>query len=120
MNINTPKEKKQWSVIFFLYWIIKIFAALFVGLGWFFLLWTLQIIFFSVPQIYIPLLNIINRNKRKGNSVKNNESKEIPKLSAGKVINISIWLCLTIIAFLKANISIYSIIKLFIHMNLAQ
>jgi hypothetical protein len=116
MNINIPKKKNRWSIIFFLYWIIKIFTALFIGFGWFFLLWTLQIIF-SVPQIYLPLLNIINRKKYEENSVKNNEVKEIPKLSAGMVITIIIWISLTIIAFLKANISIYSIILLYIYMK---
>jgi hypothetical protein len=117
MNTNISKEKNLRIIITVVYLLINIFVILFLGFGWFFLLGTLQIIVFSIPQIYKPLFNFINHIRRKEIRIKNDESMENPVLSTRKIIIIIGWSCLTIIAFLKANTPIYWIIENYIRMK---
>lgn len=105
MNRKTTLGKTM--VVLICFWIIGILLFIWFGLGWFFLVETIRRILFFIPQTFLVIKktfhideNVITRDQTQEGNYK---ASLILRLTT-----IIFWLCLTILVFLKLNISLIS------------
>jgi SNF family Na+-dependent transporter len=98
-------QSKARTIIFLLsLWIVGMVLTLWFGLGWFFLIETLRRIIIAIPKIYLPFLRVVVSLERANEEKQLLNQKEVRKFYTWRMIVALIWLLLTIIVFLYANI----------------
>lgn len=108
LNSLSSQDKRKFFTILLAFWGTGVIFALFLGLGWFFLIETIRRIIFSIPQIYIPILNLVlgHRILEKEN-VTRNETRQWLLILQG--IKILFWVLLTAYVFLELNVRFISL-----------
>lgn len=95
-------------------WFIKIIVALFIGLGWFFILQTLERFIIAFPLLYNRMVKLLIGKEWVEDENETLELKKVRIMYGWRLIIALLWLGMTIIVFLKANISIIKIIEILI------
>lgn len=102
-SIST-QSKIQTILFFLMLWILGVALAVWFGLGWFFLIETLRRVIIAIPTTYIIFLRIVVSPTRAEEEKRLLEQKEVRLFYIWRLIVALIWLLLTIIVFLSANI----------------
>ena len=84
--------------------------AIWFGLGWFFLVETIRRIIIALPTTYIPFLRIVVSSERANEEKELLSKKEVRLFYAWRFVVALIWVILTIIVFLVANIRLVDLI----------
>lgn len=106
MEDRTLWTQPKTRVIIFLLslWIIGVVLAIWFGLGWFFLIETLRRILIAIPKIYLIFLRLVVSPQHADEEKQRLTQKQVRIFYAWRMIIALIWLLLTVVVFLYANI----------------
>lgn len=98
-------QSKAKTIIFLLLlWIVGVALAFWFGLGWFFLVEALRRVIIAIPKIYLAFLRVFVSAERANEEKQLLLRKEVRSFYAWRFIVSLIWILLTIVVFLYANI----------------
>ena len=98
-------QSKARTIIFVLsLWIVGIALALWFGLAWFFLIETLRRIIIAIPKVYLVFLSLVVSPERADEEKQLLIQRGVRIFYAWRLIVALIWLLLTVVVFLYANI----------------
>ncbi|HXD11781.1 MAG TPA: hypothetical protein VN653_17075 [Anaerolineales bacterium] len=109
---SLSNQTKTRTIIFLLsLWIVGIVLALWFGLGWFFLIETLRRMLIAIPKIYLPFLRLLVSAERADEEKQLLTRKDVRIFYAWRFAVALIWLTLTIVVFVYANIRLTDLLR---------
>lgn len=110
MKLNIDESHKKVLLVFGLWWVIGVIVAAVYGLGWFFLIETVRRIVTYFPPLRTRLRKLILGSKLEpAQAVISTTTNRISQVM--EWIIIGAWIGLTIFVFMKANLSLFTIVE---------
>jgi hypothetical protein len=110
-NYSSVTSKVRLVSFLLLLWFAGIGLALWLGLGWFFLVETIRRFIISIPIVYIKFLRMLVSPQRAAEEKQLLTQHRVRMLYLWRLVVALIWLALTVVVFLYANIKLADLLR---------